>query len=49
VDVSVDVADTSGASVGVPSSKHEVRGYIGDYDEAAVNRLIQQIIAQNGA
>ena len=49
VDVSVDVADTSGASVGVPSNKHEVRGYVGDYDEAAVNRLIRQIIAQNGA
>jgi len=49
VDVEVDVRDTSGASIGAPSNKHEVRGYIGDYDEASVNRLIKQILAQNGA
>ncbi|HEY2034245.1 MAG TPA: efflux RND transporter periplasmic adaptor subunit [Rhizomicrobium sp.] len=49
VAVSVDVADTSGASIGAPSNRHEVRGYVGDYDEASVNRLIQQILAQNGA
>jgi len=49
VDVEVDVRDTSGASIGAPNAKHEVRGYIGDYDEASVNRLIKQILAQNGA
>ncbi|HEY8948391.1 MAG TPA: efflux RND transporter periplasmic adaptor subunit [Rhizomicrobium sp.] len=49
VDVSVDVRDTSGTSIGAPNSKHEVRGYVGDYDETSVNRLIQQILAQNGA
>jgi membrane fusion protein (multidrug efflux system) len=49
VAVEVDVADTSGASIAAPSATHEVRGYIGDYDDAAVNRLIQNILAQNGA
>lgn len=49
VDVEVDVRDTSGSSVGAPSVKHEVRGYIGDYSDASIDRLIKQILAQNGA
>jgi membrane fusion protein (multidrug efflux system) len=49
VDVDVDVADTSGASIGAPGAKHEVRGYIGDYSEADIDRLIHRILAQNGA
>ncbi|MGN6148443.1 MAG: HlyD family secretion protein [Rhizomicrobium sp.] len=49
VDVDVDVADTSGASVGAPGVKHEVRGYIGDYSETDVENLIHRILAQNGA
>ena len=49
VDVEVDVADTSGTSIGAPGTKHEVRGYIGDYDDASIDRLIKSILAQNGA
>ncbi|HSM95028.1 MAG TPA: HlyD family efflux transporter periplasmic adaptor subunit [Rhizomicrobium sp.] len=49
VDVEVDVADTSGASIGTPNTRHEVRGYIGDYSEESIDRLIHQILAQNGA
>jgi membrane fusion protein (multidrug efflux system) len=49
VDVEVDVRDTSGASIGAPGAKHEVRGYIGDYSDAAIDRLIHGILAQNGA
>ncbi|MGN6517082.1 MAG: HlyD family secretion protein [Rhizomicrobium sp.] len=49
VDVEVDVRDTSGASIAAPGTKHEVRGYIGDYSEAGIDRMIQQILAQNGA
>ena len=48
VDVSVDVRDTSGASVGAQGAHHDIRGYLGDYDEASIQRLIRQIIAQNG-
>jgi membrane fusion protein (multidrug efflux system) len=47
VDAEVDVRDTSGSVISAPSTKHEVRGYIGDYNEASVNRLIQQIISDN--
>ncbi|HEX7726125.1 MAG TPA: efflux RND transporter periplasmic adaptor subunit [Rhizomicrobium sp.] len=47
VDVEVDVRDTSGSVISAPSAKHEVRGYIGDYSEASIDRLIQQIIADN--
>jgi membrane fusion protein (multidrug efflux system) len=49
VDVEVDVRDTAGSSIGAPGVKHEVRGYIGDYSDASIDRLIKQILAQNGA
>jgi hypothetical protein len=45
----VDVRDTSGSTISAPGARHVVRGYIGDYDEASVNRLIRQIIADNRA
>jgi len=47
VDVEADVRDTSGSMMSAPNHRHEVRGYIGDYSEASVDRLIQQIIADN--
>ncbi|MBS0275054.1 MAG: HlyD family efflux transporter periplasmic adaptor subunit [Proteobacteria bacterium] len=49
MDVEVDVRDTAGSSIGAPNVKHEVRGYIGDYSDASISRLIKQILAQNGA
>ena len=49
VDVSVDVRDSSGTTIGAPTTAHPVQGYVGDYDPAAVNRVIQKILADNGA
>jgi membrane fusion protein (multidrug efflux system) len=49
VDAEVDVRDTSGSTISAPSVKHEVRGYIGDYSQASIDRLIRQIIADNRA
>jgi len=49
VDVSVDVADTSGPAIGTARPHPTMRGYLGDYSEAGVDRMIKQILAQNGA
>ncbi|MBS0276209.1 MAG: efflux RND transporter periplasmic adaptor subunit [Proteobacteria bacterium] len=49
VDAEVDVRDTSGSTISAPGAKHEVRGYIGDYSQASIDRLIRQIIADNRA
>jgi membrane fusion protein (multidrug efflux system) len=45
----VDVRDTSGSSFGTRGVRHEVRAYLGDYSEEAIERMIRDIIAQNGA
>jgi membrane fusion protein (multidrug efflux system) len=49
VAVNVDVHDTSGLSVAAAGPHHEVRGYIGDFSDAAIDNMVRQIIAQNGA
>jgi len=49
VSVSVDVADTSGAAIGAAGRGREVRGYLGDYNPAAVEETIRRILAANGA
>ncbi|HWA30147.1 MAG TPA: efflux RND transporter periplasmic adaptor subunit [Rhizomicrobium sp.] len=47
--VTVDVRDTSGPSIGAAKIHKEVRGYIGDFSDADIDRMIKQILARNGA
>jgi membrane fusion protein (multidrug efflux system) len=47
--VTVDVSDTSGPAVAAARRHKEIRGYIGDFSDAAIDRMIKDIVAENGA
>jgi membrane fusion protein (multidrug efflux system) len=49
VKVSVDEHDTSGPVIRSPAGAHVVEGYVGEYSEAAFDRMIRQILADNGS